>query len=119
MEIKFLQTSLFVAGRRGYTEVTRKKAILILPIFAFLAACDDAATTSGASATPSVAEQACLRDVTATTSNPEVVLLGSEFSEAGTLVRIGVGPDQAPWQCIAYSDGTTDGIMSLTDEGSL
>lgn len=96
-----------------------QKIILILPIFAFLAACDDAATSSGASATPTAAEQACLRDVTAATSNPEVVLLGSEFSEAGTSVRVGVGPDQAPWQCIAYSDGTTGGIMSLTDEGTL
>ncbi len=75
-----------------------------------------AATTGGA---PTAAEQACLRDVTAVTNNPDVVLLGSEFSEAGTMVRVGVGPDQAPWQCIAYRDGTTDGIMSLTDEGSL
>ncbi|WP_213548715.1 SH3 domain-containing protein [Vannielia litorea] len=68
---------------------------------------------------PTAAEQACLRDVTAVTNNPDVVLLGSEFSQAGTMVRVGVGPDQAPWQCIAYEDGTTAEIMSLTDEGSL
>lgn len=68
---------------------------------------------------PNAAEQACLRDVTRTTNNPDVVLLGSEFSEAGTLVRVGVGPNRAPWQCIAYSDGTTAGIQSLTNEGSL
>ena len=96
-----------------------KNILLALPAFAFLVACDDGATTSVASATPTAAEQACLRDVTATTNNPDVALLGSEFSEAGTLVRVGVGPDRAPWQCIAYSDGTTDGIMSLTDEGFL
>lgn len=62
------------------------------------------------SGTPNAAEQACLRDVTAETNNPDVVLLGSEFSEAGTLVRIGVGPSRAPWKCIAYSNGTTAGI---------
>ena len=96
-----------------------KKALLALPALALLAACDEPTASSSASATPTAAEQACLRDVTATTNNPDVVLLGSEFSQAGTFVRVGVGPDRAPWQCIAYSDGTTDGIMSLTNEGTL
>jgi hypothetical protein len=86
-----------------------------------LAACDEtmSATDTAATTAPNAAEQACLRDVTATTNNPDVVLLGSEFSEAGTLVRVGVGPQRAPWQCIAYSDGTTAGIQSMTDEGSI
>ncbi len=96
-----------------------KKALLVLPVLALLAACDEGTATSGAAAAPTAAEQACLRDVTATTNNPDVVLLGSEFSEAGTFVRVGVGPDRAPWQCVAYSDGTTDAIMSLTNEGTL
>ena len=76
-------------------------------------------TNGASSAAPNAAEQACLRDVTSTTNNPDVVLLGSEFSQAGTLVRVGVGPQRAPWQCIAYSDGTTAGIQSLTNEGTL
>ncbi|MDK3074690.1 hypothetical protein QO034_16485 [Sedimentitalea sp. JM2-8] len=84
-----------------------------------LSACVEDTGGSGASGTPSTAEQACLRDVTVATNNPDVVLLGSEFSEAGTLVRVGVGENQAPWQCIAYNDGTTAGIQSLTDEGML
>ena len=96
-----------------------KKAFFALPALALLVACDEPTASSTASATPTSAEQACLRDVTATTNNLDVVLLGSEFSEAGTFVRVGVGPDRAPWQCIAYSDGTTDGIMSLTNEGTL
>ena len=50
---------------------------------------------------PNTAEQACLRDVTRETGNADVTLLGSEFSEAGTLVRVGVGPNRTPWQCIA------------------
>jgi hypothetical protein len=48
-----------------------------------------------------------------------VTVLGSEFSQAGTQVRIGVGPQRAPWNCIAYSDGSTAGIESLTNEGTL
>jgi hypothetical protein len=74
------------------------------------------ATTSG---TPSLAEQGCLRDVTRATNNTDVVLLSSSFSEAGTEVIVGVGPDRARWRCIGYKDGTTADIMSLTDEGAL
>ncbi len=84
-----------------------------------LIACEQSDTTVAATGTPTPAEQACLRAVTAATGTPDVTLLGSEFSEAGTSVRVGVGPDQAPWQCIAYSDGTTAGITSMTDEGAM
>ena len=72
-----------------------------------------------ASGTPTAAEQACLRDVTKTTQNPDVTLLESSFSEAGTEVIVGVGPQRARWRCIAYKDGSTAGIESLTNEGSL
>ena len=66
-------------------------------------------TTSMAS-TPSAAEQACLAAVSNTVNNGDVTVLGSEFSEAGTSVRIGVGDNLAPWKCIAYSDGSTAGV---------
>lgn len=94
-----------------------KKITLSLVALATLASCAD----SGGVITraPNAAEQACLLGVTRETNNPDVVLLGSEFSQAGTLVRIGVGPARAPWQCIAYADGSVDGIGSLTDEGVL
>jgi hypothetical protein len=88
---------------------------------AALVACDDTGgttTSTVSSRTPNAAEQACLRDVTSTTNNADVALLSSEFSEAGTQVIVGVGPQRARWSCIAYSDGTTAGIMSLTDEGA-
>jgi hypothetical protein len=45
--------------------------------------------------------------------------MSSTFSQAGTTVIVGVGPDRARWECIGYEDGTTAGIMSLTNEGSL
>ncbi|MFY9212012.1 MAG: hypothetical protein WAO69_12855 [Aestuariivita sp.] len=75
--------------------------------------------SGSAGSMPSAAEQSCLRAVTVETSNPEVVLLSSSFSQAGTEVLVGVGPNQAPWQCIAYSDGSTSRPMSLTNEGTL
>ncbi len=76
--------------------------------------------TAGAPAgTPSLAEQGCLRDVTRETGNPDVVLLSSSFSQAGTEVIVGVGPNRARWRCIGYQDGSTSSIMSLTNEGRL
>jgi hypothetical protein len=91
--------------------------LLVMGLFA---ACEETVVVEETVAVaPSLAEQGCLRDVTATTNNPEVVLLESQFSEAGTEVIVGVGPDQARWQCIGYSDGTTAGIQSLTNEGAL
>ncbi|TMV05493.1 hypothetical protein FGK63_15715 [Ruegeria sediminis] len=74
---------------------------------------------TGGSSGPSVAEQACLRDVTRVTNNPDVVLLSSSYSEAGTEVIAGVGEQRAQWRCIGYSDGTTGGIESLVNEGTL
>jgi type IV secretory pathway TrbL component len=96
-----------------------KKLFLFAALPLALAACDETSSSSTASTTPTAAEQACLRDVTSTTGNADVTLMGSEFSEAGTSVRVGVGDMRAPWNCIAYNDGTTAGIESLTDEGAL
>jgi hypothetical protein len=67
-------------------------------------------------ATPNAAERACLAAVSRDNGNAEVTLLGSEFSQAGTLVRVGVGPARAPWQCIASADGTSGGIMYLSED---
>lgn len=74
---------------------------------------------SGSSGVPSAAEQACLQRVTQETSNRDVILLSSSYSEAGTEVIAGVGPQRARWQCIAYRDGSTSRPLSLTDEGAL
>lgn len=75
--------------------------------------------TTVSTGTPTLAEQGCLRDVTRQTNNPDVVMLSSSFSQAGTEVIVGVGEQRARWRCIGYSDGTTAGIESLTDEGAL
>ena len=86
--------------------------------FASLTACVED-TGSSQAAAPSLAEQGCLRDVTQVTNNPDVVLLSSVFSQAGTEVIVGVGPNRAAWSCIGYSDGSTADITSLTNEGTL
>jgi hypothetical protein len=92
------------------------KLALGLAAAAALAGCVE---ETGTTSMPSVEEQACLRDVTRTTNNPDVVLLSSSFSQAGTEVIVGVGEQRARWRCIGYSDGTTADIMSLTNEGFL
>ena len=74
---------------------------------------------SSSSSAPSRAEQACLAAVSMQTNNGDVTVLSSEFSQAGTSVKIGVGPQRAQWSCTAYSDGSTSNIQSLTNEGSL
>lgn len=64
------------------------------------------------------ARSVCVRDVRAKTGNQDVIIQSSRFSEAGTQVILLVD-GTGTWQCYAYSDGTTDRIMSLTNEGSL
>jgi hypothetical protein len=94
------------------------RPLAVLFAFGLVAACAEGGSTDAA-ATPSLAVQGCLRDVANLTNNGQVEVIDTLESEAGTQVTVGVGPDMAPWQCIGYSDGTTAGIMSLTDEGSL
>lgn len=64
------------------------------------------------------ARGACVRDVKKATGNSDVMATSSSFSEAGTEVFLKVGPTGS-WRCIAYRDGTTTGIQSMTNEGSL
>lgn len=94
--------------------------IPILPALVLTAAgltgCVDAQSTRGGAA-PSGAEQACLAAVSRAANNGDVVLLGSEFSQAGTFVRVGVGAQRAPWKCIAYGDGSTGGVEYLGQDG--
>ncbi|WP_076448005.1 hypothetical protein [Roseivivax lentus] len=85
-----------------------------------LSACvEDTGSGGSMGAMPSAEEQVCLQRVSQETNNGDVTLLGSSFSQAGTEVIVGVGPQMARWQCIAYSDGTTSRPMSLTNEGTL
>lgn len=72
--------------------------------------------SSSTAGTPSAAEQACLAAVTRASNNPDVVLLGSQPSSAGTAVRVAVGAQRAPWACTAYRDGSVGEVMFLGGE---
>jgi hypothetical protein len=59
-----------------------------------------------------------VRDLRATTGNPDVSVVSSSFSQAGTRVILRLGRTGTR-QSTGYRDGTTEGIMSLANEGSL
>lgn len=63
------------------------------------------------------ARAACVSAVRNETDNPDVSVISSEFSEAGTRVVLQVGPT-GTWECWGYTNGSTDRIMSLTNEGA-
>ena len=97
-------------------KTTLKLASCVL-LGTFLSACGE--DTGSVTLPPNTAAQDCLAAVAQTTGNSEVQVLSSEFREAKILVIVGVGTDAAPWQCVANGDGTTEDIMSLSNEGSL
>ncbi|GKY90254.1 SH3 domain-containing protein [Sinisalibacter aestuarii] len=63
-------------------------------------------------------ESVCLAAVSDMANTGDVAVVSSDFSEAGTMVQLAVGPDRAPWQCIAYEDGSTSGVMFLGDDSA-
>lgn len=96
----------------------KQKLYLVASVIAAatMAGCQSNSDRAGSSGVPSAAEQACLRDVTQQTNNPDVVLLGSEPYQGGArYVRVGVGPERGVWQCIGRSDGSTSEIMYLAN----
>ncbi len=68
---------------------------------------------------PAEAQQACLRDVAKVTHNNDVAFVTGNPVENGADLTIGVGPQRAPWRCIAVTGGGTTGITSLTNEGAM
>jgi hypothetical protein len=85
-----------------------------------------AATPAPAAAQPAGAyndvpkrdQNACLRAVKRKTHNPQAVVLDGVTSQANNTVKVGVGPDKAPWRCLVNRGRVVD-IMSLTSEGAL
>jgi hypothetical protein len=97
-------------------------ALAALGFAAFgLAACDDAAMVADApvAGTPTIQEQACLAAVSNETDNGDVAVLNSEFSEANSVVMIGVGADRAPWRCLVSNDGEVAEVSFSGSEGFL
>jgi hypothetical protein len=67
----------------------------------------------------SAAESACLAAVFKQTNNKDVTILSSEYSEASSLVMVGVGANRASWRCLASNDGVVSEVMFTGDEGKL
>lgn len=100
--------------------MTRISVLAVTIAALALGACSET-TSTGSGAPPRTAgtvdEQACLTAVARQTGNT-VTVLSSEFSEANTVVMVGVGPDRAPWRCLV-NKGVVAEVMSATDEGAL
>lgn len=67
----------------------------------------------------SAAETACLAAVAQQTDAADVAVLASDESRPDVLVQVGVGPERAPWQCLAAPDGSTRGIEYLGAEDAI
>jgi hypothetical protein len=95
------------------------KLALATPLLGLLAGCVESVPAAGpGNSVEANARAACVSSVRSETGNSDVSVLSSEFSEAGTRVVLRVGPT-GTWECYGYSDGATDRIMSLTNEGTL
>lgn len=97
------------------------KTLAIALVTLGLAACDDVTvkednTASLDSSVSGAAISACLNAVSSETREENVSLLSSEFSEANSLVMVGVGPQRAPWRCLVSNDGIVDEV-SFDGEG--
>lgn len=63
------------------------------------------------------AVSACGSAVDAQTDG-DVEVVGSEFSQAASVVYLVVGPQRAPWRCLAGDDGSVTEVMFVGSEGA-
>jgi hypothetical protein len=82
-------------------------------------ACKTQPQAAAATGAPSKQEQACLAAVSNKANNGEVTVLSSEFSQANTVVMIGVGSQRAPWRCLVSNSGVVQEVMFAGSEGKL
>lgn len=79
-----------------------------------LTACATTETSEGTSmmrSASSLVESACMAAVNEQVGgSQDLTVLSSEFSEANSLVMVGVGPNRAPWRCLASNDGTVQEV---------
>ncbi len=80
--------------------------------------------TSTASVAPSssdvsgAAQQACLSAVSNQTNERNVSVMSTEFSQANSLVMVGVGANRAPWRCLVSNDGVVQEVMFTGDDSA-
>lgn len=73
------------------------------------------ASSEPAAGTPSRDEQACLAATSRETNNGDVMLLGTETSEANNTVYIGVGTQRAKWKCLVKNGNVAEVELMGTD----
>lgn len=78
-----------------------------------------AALPEAAPDSPSTAETACLGAVAEAAKDSDVEVLALDDSQPEVLVQVGVGPERAPWQCLAAADGSTRGVEYLGPAGDV
>jgi hypothetical protein len=61
--------------------------------------------------TETVTNEACLAAVAKETNESDVEVLSNEFSEANTLVMVGVGANRATWRCLVSNTGQVAEVM--------
>lgn len=63
------------------------------------------------------AKKACLERVAKETGEPDVTVLSSEFSQANSVVMVGVGRYRAPWRCLVSNDGIVAEVGFMGRDG--
>lgn len=71
----------------------------------------DKAPVSTAKDTETLTNEACLAAVIKETNEREVEVLSNEYSEANTLVMVGVGANRATWRCLVSNTGQVAEVM--------
>ena len=76
------------------------------------------AAPAEASDVSEAAINACLAAVKNETGEPDVVMTSKEWSQANSMVMVGVGANNAPWKCLVSNDGTVQEVSFTGSEGA-
>ncbi|MBW8639726.1 hypothetical protein K1W69_21205 [Hoeflea sp. WL0058] len=68
-----------------------------------------------ASNVPDVAVDACLNAVQMEASATETDVIGAEYSEANSIVTVGVGAEKTPWRCLVSNEGQVAEVTQETN----
>lgn len=86
------------------------------------AATDDSTVTGSissdsqmASNVPDVAVDACLDAVQMEAGATETDVIGAEYSEANSIVTVGVGVEKTPWRCLVSNEGSVAEVTPETN----
>ncbi len=112
---------LDAAGNRAVCEVDRAYNVRGLKRTGSAVAANSARTSAPASgsapAAGSIVERVCLEAVAKETNERNVTVLSNEFSQANSLVMVGVGAQRAPWRCLVSNNGVIAELLFAGNDG--